>query len=310
MAFVSVIVPTYNRKEYICRCIDSILEQTYKDFELIVIDDGSDDGTEKICDAYGARNSGIKVIHQKNGGVSKARNSGIKYAGGKFCIFVDSDDYLLKDYLQQMVEAYEKFGDDYIYVTSFKVFAQDYVFLEQYKKSARYTLLDADEIIELMDRGLFNSPCNKLYRTEILKECNIRFPERMSLGEDLVFNLRYVDKCEGIRFVTLNWVLYQEWCKEQNSLESIFREDYFEIQSKLVKKKVNYICKWIGEGKMSESIKMRFPYWHVAFVKASLRYYSRHIKDMGVLTVVNKYIKILNSHEFRQYRMLKKADYF
>ena len=96
MSRVSVIVPVYNAKDYIIRCIDSILEQTFKDIELILIDDGSTDGSELICDRYKSNNT-VKVIHQENRGVSSARNRGLEVATGTYVAFVDSDDYLEKN---------------------------------------------------------------------------------------------------------------------------------------------------------------------------------------------------------------------
>ena len=102
MSRVSVIVPVYNAKDYIIRCIDSILEQTFKDIELILIDDGSTDGSELICDRYKSNNT-VKVIHQENRGVSSARNRGLEVATGTYVAFVDSDDYLEKNMLQQML---------------------------------------------------------------------------------------------------------------------------------------------------------------------------------------------------------------
>ena len=103
MSRVSVIVPVYNAKDYIIRCIDSILEQTFKDIELILIDDGSTDGSELICDRYKSNNT-VKVIHQENRGVSSARNRGLEVATGTYVAFVDSDDYLEKNMLQQMLD--------------------------------------------------------------------------------------------------------------------------------------------------------------------------------------------------------------
>lgn len=108
MYFVSVIVPVFNRKDYIEKCLNSIVNQTFRNFELIVVDDGSDDGTGEICDEYGKRHLQLKVIHQRNEGVSKARNTGIKYAQGEYCTFIDSDDYLPLNYLQQFHMAYRK----------------------------------------------------------------------------------------------------------------------------------------------------------------------------------------------------------
>ena len=101
---VSVIIPVYNAEKYLHRCIDSILAQTYTDFELLLINDGSNDGSGMICDAYAAKDSRVRVFHKENGGVSSARNIGIDNAAGVYISFVDADDELLLNALEKMTE--------------------------------------------------------------------------------------------------------------------------------------------------------------------------------------------------------------
>ena len=105
---ISIIVPVYNVEKYICRCIDSILAQTYKDFELILVDDGSTDSSGKICDDYKERDKRIKVIHKENGGLSSARNVGIDVAEGDYIGFIDSDDYIRKDMYEILYKCIQK----------------------------------------------------------------------------------------------------------------------------------------------------------------------------------------------------------
>ena len=102
---VSVIVPVYNTAQYLPGCLDSILVQTFKDFELLLVDDGSTDDSPAICDAYAAKDKRIRVFHRQNGGVSAARNLGVEQATGKWICYVDSDDEVKPDYLEVMVEA-------------------------------------------------------------------------------------------------------------------------------------------------------------------------------------------------------------
>ena len=98
---ISVIVPVYNAEKWLRRCVDSILAQTFTDFELLLIDDGSTDGSPAICDEYAQRDSRIKVFYQKNSGVSAARNSGLDHARGEWILFVDADDYLYEDVVSE-----------------------------------------------------------------------------------------------------------------------------------------------------------------------------------------------------------------
>ena len=99
---ISIIVPLYNAEQDLPRCIDSILAQSYTDFELLLIDDGSPDNCGAICDEYATRDSRVRVFHKKNGGVSSARNLGLENACGEYIAFIDSDDYVLNDYLEML----------------------------------------------------------------------------------------------------------------------------------------------------------------------------------------------------------------
>ena len=112
MPTISVIVPVYKVEKNIHRCVDSILGQTYADFELILVDDGSPDNCGAICDEYAAKDSRVVVIHQKNGGLSSARNAGIDIATGAYISFVDSDDYIYPNYLERLYEVLVEFDAD------------------------------------------------------------------------------------------------------------------------------------------------------------------------------------------------------
>ncbi len=107
---ISVIVPVYNVEQYLSRCVDSILAQTYQNLEIILVDDGTKDNSDKICDDYAARDSRIKVIHKENGGLSSARNAGIDAATGEYLAFVDSDDWIEPDMYEKMLGLIEKYG--------------------------------------------------------------------------------------------------------------------------------------------------------------------------------------------------------
>ena len=108
MATISVIVPIYNAEKYLHRCVDSLLAQSFQDFELILVDDGSSDSSPQICDAYAATDTRIKAFHQKNQGVSSARNFGLDMATGRFCTFIDSDDWIELDMYETMMNSLEK----------------------------------------------------------------------------------------------------------------------------------------------------------------------------------------------------------
>ena len=115
MPRLSIIVPVYQAKEYLEKCINSILEQSFVDFELILVDDGSDDGCERICNDYAKKDERVKIIRQENQGVSSARNTGLDYATGKYIAFVDADDWVEKDLFEESINAIEKSKADILY---------------------------------------------------------------------------------------------------------------------------------------------------------------------------------------------------
>lgn len=188
MPKISVIVPVYKVEQYIGRCIESILAQTFRDFELILVDDGSPDNSGTICDEYADKDNRIKVIHKKNGGVSSARNAGIEVATGEWLCFVDSDDVIDETYLEDF--ELDKVHSE-IYFQGFKkVYGQRDEELHDFSTCRSASFIEILAFSE--DESIINSPCFKLYnRNIIIKNC-IRFDCNTSYGEDHIFSLDYV----------------------------------------------------------------------------------------------------------------------
>lgn len=179
MQLVSVIVPIYNVEQYLPRCIESILAQTYKNFELILVDDGSADNCPQICDDYAEKDFRIKVIHKKNGGVSSARNLGISVARGTYIWFVDSDDYIEPVSLQRLFEVQNSHN------------AELYVF-----NNRSVCELSTENINDFFRKYYFTyalgfEPWNKLYKRDIINANNLQFDTQETIGEDLLFNINY-----------------------------------------------------------------------------------------------------------------------
>ena len=187
-SLISIIVPVYKAERYLPRCIESILRQTYQNFELILVDDGSPDNCGAICDKYAQKDNKIKVIRKQNGGVSSARNYGIDVAQGEFIYFVDSDDWLPKNSLQLHIDAMQK-GDVQLTIGSSQ------------HRALRITIgYFKSELIDLQDPALnLNgillrgyAPWNTLFLKSIIVENNIKFCENMRLGEDTLFVREYL----------------------------------------------------------------------------------------------------------------------
>lgn len=186
---ISIIIPVYNVEKYLAKCIDSILSQTFKDWELILIDDGSVDQSGKICDEYACKDNRIKVTHKKNEGVSKARNTGITLAKGEYICFIDSDDWIDVNYLQNF-KIQEQQCDFYfsgaLYDTYDKVYS--------YKKYTEKYCKNRDEIRdEFFKQDLLSNgyPWGKLYKAQIIKDNKLRFNENLTINEDHIFVFQY-----------------------------------------------------------------------------------------------------------------------
>lgn len=191
---VSVIIPVYQVKAHLNRCVDSWLAQTEKELELILVDDGSADGSGGICDEYARKYSFVHVIHQENAGVSAARNAGIGAAAGEFVLFTDSDDYVAPDYLDQMTAFQKKTGADLV-LCGFHHLYEGADIVKLPGETSLYEMRDFSEVfLELYEKSYLNMPWNKLYRRSMMG----RFDENLSLGEDLLFNLDYLQKCKTV----------------------------------------------------------------------------------------------------------------
>lgn len=206
---VSVIVPVYNAKRYIHTCIDSILAQTYRNIEVLLVDDGSTDQSGEICDEYAAREARVKVFHQTNGGVSTARNKGIECSKGQYIAFVDSDDSVETTYLEGLLA-----GSDAITPPLSDFIIGGFVSEEKRlgrRKVHRTQLSDEiysgqKELAEYFNKHfckLYSTvPWGKIYKASLMKANDIRFDSRIRLGEDLIFNLEYLKHCHSVKLTS------------------------------------------------------------------------------------------------------------
>ena len=225
---ISVIVPVFNSEKYIGRCLKSICENSYKELEIIVIDDGSSDKSGTICNDYAQSDDRIRVIHQKNQGVSKSRNYGIRLATGDYVAFVDSDDMLPKDFYDSLVLGIEEGIFDlcicsisYVYENNIQNIELDNFNIHIDNGSSQQKKM----WYKLNKAFLLYGPCNKLYKADIIRNNNITFPVDTSYGEDLLFNMEYLNYCKNIKY--LRYPCYFYYKNNENSLSYIYRENRF-----------------------------------------------------------------------------------
>lgn len=195
---ISLIVPIYNSERYLSRCVDSLLCQTSREFEVILVDDGSTDSSGEICDHYAAGYPGlVRVIHKTNGGPSSARNAGLDAAQGDFVIFPDPDDWVECDYVESLLSLQRQYDADMVCVGH-------YIDTDEISTPA-----GSDQMPWLMDglqaqRGLLLPPglhgfsWSKLYRMDIIRKHSLRFPEDLFITEDLWFAYCYLPHCRVV----------------------------------------------------------------------------------------------------------------
>lgn len=196
---ISIIVPVYNAEKYLRKCVESILIQTYDKLEIILIDDGSKDSSPEICDLFLKKDSRVKVIHKENGGVSSARNEGLRVATGKYIGFVDGDDWIEIDYFQKLYDAIVKYDTDisicgYVSETSNEIISKSTTL----KKANVYNNLESIEA--MFDGSIFMGHLwNKLYKVELLRK--LSFNNNIHMYEDLLFNVQVMVNVKNIVFI-------------------------------------------------------------------------------------------------------------
>lgn len=208
MPFVSIIVPVYNVEKYLARCIESIIMQSFVDWELILINDGSLDESGRICNEYSKKDSRIIVYHKKNGGVSSARNFGLHIAKGKWVAFVDSDDFVGVDYIRNMIS--ENIIESCIVYMNYQPEIQ--VREGLYSKESMVDFYVNSRLPEM------SGPVSKLFNMSIIRQNNIRFDTEIHMGEDAVFVLNYM--CHINNLYVINKSFVYSYDKHENSLSN------------------------------------------------------------------------------------------
>lgn len=216
---VSVIVPIYNSEKWIKRCVNSILDQTYKDIELILIDDGSQDNSFEICNELAKKDNRIKLIHIENQGVANARNVGLENSTGEFITFCDSDDTYEKDFIETLFDLFKASQSElcvstvYVHQNNKKQIVE----LPFYGKSNDLSL-----ILNTWFEFFWGALWNKLYISNIIKKNNIKFQTDLSLNEDSIFNLNYLKYVNSVN--CSNKPIYNYIIENENSLTRSFND--------------------------------------------------------------------------------------
>lgn len=247
---ISIIVPIYNARKYLNDCIESVIRQTFQDWELILVDDGSKDGSGAICDAFAAKDPRIIVIHQENAGVSMARNAGIQKSRGAYIFFLDGDDHIQSNALESLLGAMLASDADCA------VLSIDYVF-EGQEKEEKYSLPSMEVVLseklneiyrEFYASHVFHTAWAKLYRNDIVKNNGILFEKGVSILEDGMFVSDYLKYSD--RMVTLSDSFYFYRQFNADSLMKRFNSNAIEALEKKYEKE-KYLRERLDENNLT-----------------------------------------------------------
>lgn len=261
---ISVIVPVYNADQYLHHCIDSILAQTYTDFELLLIDDGSTDNSGEMCDEYAKKDNRIKVFHKKNGGVSSSRNLGLDNSKGQYVAFVDSDDYVSLTILETLLNKLSEFNAEISACCAYR-------FNKERKEKMNF--VKKDNIIfspNILQQRIFqfrqeSAVWNKLYKREVIG--NTRFQGKTN--EEILFNYKCFLKSNRIVYTNKNLYYYRN---TPNSITSSFGEFKFDALNNLFEfEKIISPTNSLLKKALKTSIFNRAIYYNILCRKSTLR---------------------------------------
>lgn len=202
----SIIIPIYNAEKHIRFTLESIKSQTFQNYEVLMIDDGSSDNSALICEKYMSEDARFKLIKKENGGVSTARNLGIKHAKGKYVYFMDSDDWIEDTLLETCLNIFNHSNVDIvIFGMSFDIEKNGEItnsLVKTYSEKLLNSQEYKNEFIELYKNNYISSMCNKVIKKDILSTYDIKFDEKITNYEDLLFAIMYINKCSAIKIVS------------------------------------------------------------------------------------------------------------
>lgn len=253
MKKVSVVIPIYNVEQYLPKCLDSIVGQTYKNLEIICVDDGSPDNSAEILRAYSEKDDRIIIVHKENGGLSSARNEGIKVATGDYTVFVDADDWIDTETIEAAVSTAEKDGVDMVmwgYTREFKsksiekrIFDGDRIFSAEETRCfvhRRIVGLLGEELSNPENADSISTAWGKLYNTKKIKDNHLEFVDTKIIGtEDVLFNTYYFSFVENCKFIDKPYNHYRK--DNETSLTRSYKPKLFEQWSTLYEIMLDYL---------------------------------------------------------------------
>lgn len=218
---VSIVVPVFNSEEYLLNCIESILSQSYQDIEVVLVDDGSTDSSRSICDRTAVKDNRIKVIHKKNGGVSSARNTGLRIIQGEWVMFVDADDELYNDSIEILMKSVASNVD--MVIGGYRHYSEEGKVIYEINDRIKQDI-DKLAALKMMYKSLYynyqGNLWNKLYKREVLVNNHLSFSESIYYNEDRLFIVEYLTMCSN-RIVYDTTPVYKYYVRKTGAMASL-----------------------------------------------------------------------------------------
>lgn len=247
----SIILPVYNAESTLRRTLNSIYHQTYSDFEVLMIDDGSSDFSEDICKEFAKQDLRFRYFKRNNCGVSATRNYGIKHAKGEFITFIDSDDLYKENYLEDFANLISRYPNEDNYWSGFRVIYGNHSEINIFSEKQKVSILNKCRIMDAHEKWMDSTLWNKVFRKSIVNKYKIFMDEKLCLGEDLLFNFDYLNFTSG-NIVILNKPLYIYMRSNTGTLDSSYRSDMLDIYGIIDKRVLEYLAKWNVSGAQLE----------------------------------------------------------
>lgn len=301
MPEISVIIPVYNVEQYLKKCVDSVLEQSFKNIEVILVDDGSPDKCPEICDCYAKQDDRVIVVHKENGGLSSARNAGLKIARGRYIYFVDSDDWIVGNALEILLTIMQNTKSDVV-IASYDLFFDETKTIEELPIKIKDEVISGRDVVDKLTGGQGASyviACNKLYKRELFQTISFR---EGYIHEDCIIAHRIFGQCNSVACTSQAVYFYR---RRTNSIMGMGRN----IQrTDALTAYADYILYTYENGWNNMTEKMSEMYAKAFFELVSLftfdkkdvkyrRRVSKSLKDVLCFLLANKQIQL--SHKVR-----------
>ena len=308
---VSIIIPCYNCEKTLERCYNSLSRQSYKELEIVFINDGSRDKTKELLESLAAKDARVRLINQLNQGVSLSRNKGIEASRGEYILFVDSDDEVSDDYVDELIAPLEKGDADIVLSHLYRSYSPGRI-----NERKRMAATENGDVIENYPKikEYLRAPFLKAFRSSIIKSNNINFPSKISYGEDYIFNLNYLDHIKKYCISESAYYLYHE---EDSHLSLAVGESATKASVEILKATADFVKKHsISSAIVNEEVYTQCLHYAggLSFLRAKEKlilfsHYYDSSRDVAPLSLKMKVFDLLlrNKNYFVLYLVLRLA---